>query len=462
MATLKQRVLNSRKNFGDFCAFVGGLTLGTHQTDWIEACQDIADNPTGGQKYIVVAPPGFGKSEIIAKLFTTFMIGRYPENHGALLSYGGKPAKARSNTMRQVVANDKAYRLVYPHIHPDRGLWNVESFNVVRKKISPHPTMLVGSTRSAVISYRINWLVMDDAIDQKQAANVEQRLKAWQNYKQAIFTRLTRGAPQMNIGTRWSDDDFIAELMKDSDWKLIHVAALKNGRSVWPRGKTTKELLKIKQDDPELFQIQYMGAPGAKGIGIIKRIATYKQIPDLELIKEKDLLVGAGWDTAFKDKQQNDYTVGYIGGLDKHRRVWVLDRRKDRFTTPALIEEIKDVQKVWDPFYQWIEDAASGTPAVDTIKEEAIEGDLPIDTVPPTQGGKRSRAHALAPYLHNGTVIFPKYTEWYEDSHYYLTRYPFISFDDDIDALYVLVTELRKLMHPSTYGDRGKHRLVMG
>ena len=113
---------------------------------------------------------------------------------------------------------------------------------------------------------------MDDAIDQKQAANIEQMLKAWNNYEEAIFTRLTRGAPQMNIGTRWSADDFISELLKDKDWVLIHVPAIdqRTGRSVWPRGKTTKELLKIKHDKPELFQVQYQGDPSAKGIGIIK------------------------------------------------------------------------------------------------------------------------------------------------------------------------------------------------
>ncbi len=461
--TVAQRARSAVQNFGDFVPFVGDIKISPHQTDWIEACQDIGDNPTGGQKYCVVAAPGFGKSEIIAKLFTTWMIGKYREMHGALLSYGNQPAYARSRAMRNVIKNDAAYRLVFPDIKPDPGNWRAGEFNVIRKTASPHPTMLCGGTRSAVISYRINWLVMDDSIDQKQAANVEQRLRAWNNYNEAIFTRLTRGAPQMNIGTRWSADDFISELLKDKDWKLIHVPAIdkRTGRSVWPRGKTTKELIKIKHDKPELFQVQYQGDPSAKGIGIIKKVATFKNVPDMELVKEKDLLVGVSWDTAFKDGQENDFTVGYIGGLDKHRRIWILDRRKERFLVPDLIDEILNVQKEWEPYFQWIEDVGSGTSAVQVLQRE-VEGDLPLEPIPVTRGGTRSRAHALSTYMHSGRVILPRYTDWYEDAHYSLTRYPFISHDDDIDSMHLLVTQLIDVIHPSEYQNRDKYDMKMG
>ena len=86
---------------------------------------------------------------------------------------------------------------------------------------------------------------------------------------------------------------------------------------------------------------------------------------------------------------------------------------------------------------------------------------LPLEVVPPSQGGKRSRAHALSPYMHNARIILPKYAEWFEDSHYYLTKYPFTSFDDDIDALWLLVSKLIVIQHPSEFSNRDSYRLEM-
>lgn len=434
-----------------------------YQDDWIEVCQSIGDDPYGGQRDIIVAPPGWGKSEVIAVLFNAWMIGRHARDnfHLALLSYGNKPAFARSRAIRGLIKNEPTYRLVFPDIEPALP-WGAGEFNVHRgRQGDSHPTMLCGGTRSAVVSFRINCLTLDDAIDQKQNANLDQREKAWENYVSAISTRLTKGAPQLNIGTRWGDDDFIAQLVKQGGWKLHHISAMtRRGRSSAPWAKTTRELLKIKHDMPELFQVQYLGDPGAKGIGIIKRVATYKEVPSQDLVKDLDLLVAASWDTALKQGQQHDYTVGYVGGLDPYRRIWILDRRKDRYTSPQLIDEITDVQEEWDPYYQWIEDTAQGTAAVQTVEREVLDL-LPLEPVPVTAGGSRSRANALAPYFNSRRVILPKFAEWYEDSKYCLTRYPYIAHDDDIDAMYILVTKLLVLPHPSTFSRRGDYGLDM-
>ena len=460
-STVAERARLSRTNFAEFCSFVGDIKLSSHQTDLIDACQDVVDRPEGGQKYVVVMPPGFGKSTVVAVLLNAMMIGRNPDSHFGLLSYGNKPAYARSRAIRKVIKNDPAYRLVFPGVEPDHP-WGAGEFSVRREQERDiFPTMLCGGTMSAVVSYRLKFLTLDDAISQKQAASTDQLLRAWENYETAIMTRLVRGAPQFCIGTRWTADDFIAELLKRSGWTLIHVAALgKDGRSTWPRGKTTKELQTIKFESPELFQVQYMGDPSAKGIGIIKKIATYKDVPDLEFVQSKDLLVAAGWDTAYKDKEKNDFSVGYVGGMDRWHRIWILDRRKGRFQTPELIEQLKDVQEAWDPYTQWVEDTGSGTAAVQTVMAE-LEDLLPLETEPAAGGGKRSSAHALSSYMHNGRVLLPKFAEWFEDSHYYLTKYPFTSWDDDIDALWLLVRKLIVMQHPAEFSDRSKYSLKM-
>jgi predicted phage terminase large subunit-like protein len=451
---LVERGREARHSFREFCRFVGDINPQPHQEDLIEACQDIGDHPDKGQKYCLVMPPGWGKSQIVAVLWNAWMIGKYPNSHGAILAYGNKPAHARSRALRKLMASERAFHITFPDIEKDKTNWGAGEFSVDRKgKSDPHPSMLCGGIRSAVLSYRLNRLTLDDLVDKKTMDNPEMLEKAWANYIEVASTRCIEGTPIMAIGTRWGADDFISRLMarKAEGWQIIHVPARRDGETTWPKekGGYSNEFLRLKElEDPELFIVQYQGDPEKKGIGILKKLATFKNTPDKEWIKEMDLMMAAGWDCALKDKQRNDFTVGYIGGLDPDGTVWVVDRRKDRFSSPDIIREIYDVQLEWDPFTQWVEDTAAGTPAVQTIIEESPEA--PLEPVTPSSGGKRSRAHALSPAIHSGRIRFYRVGEWYSDAKFNLTRYPFILHDDDIDALWILVDGLWRTVHPTT------------
>jgi phage terminase large subunit-like protein len=125
------------------------------------------------------------------------------------------------------------------------------------------------------------------------------------------------------------------------------------------------------------------------------------------------------------------------------------------------VDEFKDVNGLWMPYLFWVEDTAAGTPAAQTLMSEIPS--FPIQLEPATQGGKRSRAHAISLYIRDGRVRFPRDTDWFEDADYFLTHYPNTSFDDDIDALYQLVFNLQHERHPSMYeqGNRPKQTLRM-
>ncbi|KKM01028.1 hypothetical protein LCGC14_1798570, partial [marine sediment metagenome] len=399
---LMARGKRAAKDFREFVRFVAGFDPVKHQKEQVDACQDIGDNPNGGQKVIVVAPPGSGKSQLIGVLFLAWMIGKYPEEHFGLLSYADKPAWKMSGAIRKIIEQVKPYHFTFPHIKKDPASWGSSEFKIQREKlIDPHPTLRAGGTQSAIISYRLKGLVFDDPISEKQTRNAEQLEKAWDNYLMTITTRLVDQSWQMCIGTRWKDDDFIGSLIlrKLEGWQVIHVKALNpDGTTYWPpddkgNGYSQKFMEDKKTLDPELFQVAYMGEPGKEGTGIIKKLPVYRERPTTELVKRLDLLVGVGWDTAFKDKEKNDYTVGYVGGLDAYGVIWILYRTKGRFTTPKLIEEIYKIQEEWNPYEQWVEDSGGGTPAVQVVQAESPG--VPLLNVPVTQGGKRSRAHAL-------------------------------------------------------------------
>lgn len=461
---IKDRAAKAAVNFEEFCRFVGGIAPAKHQLmklqpagmSWFDAFQLIGDEPDKGHKVIVIAPPGAGKSQLTV-LFLAWMIGKYPNEHFGLLSYANKVAWGRSAAIRKIILENRPYRLVFPHVKPDPNSWGSEEFTVKREStIDFFPTMRCGGTRSAVVAYRLSGLVLDDPTDRKQNNNKEQREQAFENYEQSISTRMLSHAWQLCVSTRWGVDDFVSRLLKREreGWRLLHTKALVGGESFWPE-KYPLDQLKVKQyESPELFQTQYMGNPQSEATSIIKRkrISFYQDAPSLELAKSLDLLVATGWDCALKDKESNDWTVCYVGGLDKFGHVLLLDRRKERIGTGEIIDEIYSVQDEWEPFCQWVEDTAAGTPAIQTIMEETPS--VPLEPVTPPQGGKRSRAHSLSPYIHRGQVVWPAQAPWLEDSLYYITNYPMVDYDDDIDALWVLLYHLLKEKHPSKFYER--------
>lgn len=505
MITIDQeRVLASHKARNDFeyyCRLVlrddfgNPIKIAKHQRSWIEACQKMGDEPEAGHKTLIIAPPGSGKSVLLGIGFISWMIGKFPYKHIGLISYADKVAHDRALSIRNLIAGNKAYKLPFPSdiewaeainahpVIPDRTSWGKSNFRLLRdNEADPHPTLRAGGAMSSVVAYRLNGLVIDDPMDIKNSATSDLREKTFKNYENAIVTRLTDGAWQLCIGTRFADDDFIGRIMKRGGWNVIHVTALtKSGKTYWPEAYSQAFMEEKRIKSPSLFYTQYMGDTKMGSLGIIKKLQTYggeievkknRDIPAMTTGKihdsvilnklylngeEIDLLIGFGIDAALKDKQQNDYTVIYIGGIDKTGKLWIIDRIKDRMGTPELVNKILELYAKYHPFTIWIEDAAGGTPAIQTLMAETPY--LPTIPVNPTHGGKRSRANALSPYLHGGHVLFPKESVWFEDAEHYLTHFGSTDYDDDLDALFVLCNNLLSIKHPDSYSSENRPKL---
>ncbi len=483
----------SAKSLADYQRFVIGIEPQPHQDEWLEACQDIGDEASG-QRYCIIAPPGAGKSVFIGVGFMSWIIGKNHAQHYGMLSYADQVAWDRALPIRNVIEHSKAFKLTFPDIKPDMTAWDKKGFRLKRENLAdPPPTLRAGGVSSAIVSYRLNGLVLDDVLDIKTAATARKRDKVYDDYVDAVSTRMVKHAWQLCIGTRWSDDDFIGRLLALRHhgapiWTAIHVPAiLENGKSYWPAAYSLDEgedsLHEKRERQPANFAIQYQGDTTGGETQIIQRMATYDDYPmdedggvdvsfaaapskisgDVQAQEEenrrhKDLLMGASWDTALKDKQENDYSVMFIGGLDKNGNIWVTDREKGRFTIKEIVALSKGAYLKWRTMGIWFEDSAVGTPAVTTIRDEMPL--VPCDTVY-YGGGKRSRANVLAQYLHNGQVRFPKMAFWFPDLEYYLKHFPYVDHDDDVDSLFILVDNLLQMRHPSEYENRPEARISM-
>lgn len=477
VAKLKARGERAAKDFMEFCRFVLRIEPAKHELPWIEKLQALADGklrdakgrPT--KRLIIVAPPGSGKSQIVGVGFLVWMIGRSYKKHHGLLSFSDDPAWERSKTIKWLIENSRAYRFVFPDVKPDKRAWAVKNWRCKRPDLEDlHPTLRAGGVNSAIVSYRMDGLLIDDPMDERNSANARQRQKAFETYEQAVMTRLVDKAWQVCIGTRWADDDFIGRLLKRKNerWCLVHTTAEdEEGKTYWPWdgrfGYSQQFMDELKFKSPALYALQYMGDTTGGETGIIKAVGGYSYLPkslvDPEHADYKDLLVGAGWDTALKRGQENDFNVGFVGGLSEDGRLWVLDRVRGRWGVNGLARQMEKQHEEWDPYCTWIEDTAAGTPAVDTLMEKASV--VPTELVK-YSGDKVSRAYSLSAWIHGGHVIFPKYADWFEEVKYFLTHFPYTDFDDDVDALFILVSNLLAQRHPALYAqERPKHRIRM-
>ncbi len=475
LASAQKTAKRSSRYLRDYLKFVIGIEAAEHQQEWLEACQDIGDKATG-QRYCIIAPPGAGKSVFIGVGFMSWIIGKNHANHYGMLSYSDQVAWDRALPIRNIIEHSKAFKLTFPDIKPDLTAWDKKGFRLQRENLAdPHPTLRAGGVSSSIVSYRLNGLTLDDVLDIKTAATARKRDKAYDDYVDAVSTRMVRYAWQLCIGTRWSDDDFIGRLLALRHhgapiWTPIHVPAiLPNKKSYWPAEYSLDEgedsLHEKRERQPANFAVQYQGDTTGGETQIIKRVATYDTYTtddegnvDVEFAEKRDLLMGASWDTALKDKEENDYSVMFVGGLDEHGNIWVTDRAKGRYTISEIVALSKEAYLKWRTMGIWFEDSAVGTPAVTTIRDEMPL--VPCDTVY-YGGGKRSRANVLAQYLHNGQVRFPKMAYWFPDMEHYLKHFPYVDHDDDVDSLFILVDNLLQMRHPSEYTNRPRARVDM-
>lgn len=461
---LDKRIEKARTNFEMFIRLVLGFKHAHHQNEWVEACQEIGDNPEG-QRVCIIAAPGAGKSSLVVAGFVSWMIGRYPYMHFGLISFADKPALERATTVRNIIETSSIYRQIFPEIMPDFTAWDKASFRVRRENVADlHPTLRSAGARSSVVSYRFHGLVIDDPHDPKNVGTPTARKKVWDNYVDAIATRLVKNAWQLVISTRWSDDDFVGCLLrqqykKKKLWKVIHTPALDSrGRSYWPEEYPT-ELLKEKEyNEPASFAIQYMGDTTGGSTQIIRKLGVYEEEPE-EILKTKDLMLASGWDTCLKKGEENDFNVGFTAGLDQHGVIWVIDQLKGRWGVPELARQMIESYEKFKQFTVWIEDTAAGTPAIDTVMEEAPI--VPTEPVP-VSGDKISRANSLAGWIHGGHILFPEKATWFNETKHILTHFPYVDHDDEVDALFVLCKKLLEQRHPAMYlQERQRVRLQM-
>jgi len=248
--------------------------------------------------------------------------------------------------------------------------------------------------------------------------------------------------------------------LKDSfegDWISVlyraHPAEDDFSEILWPERHPEEKLRLIQRDYvrqgiPEVYASEYLNNP-------ISAENAYFREQDFIAMEDADRAMEwgryASADLAISEKDRSAYTVIYAGGPDEKRRLQVRDRRKGRWSSDKIIEEIFSVVQRWQVKELFLESENISKAIGPQIEEEMRRRGVyfTIHRMIPSKD-KQQRASPLQAMMRAGMVRFDTETDWYTNCRNEMLRFPKGPYRDDVDALAQLASGIQLMVEPHT------------
>lgn len=160
------------------------------------------------------------------------------------------------------------------------------------------------------------------------------------------------------------------------------------------------------------------------------------------------------WDTAFKEGEENDYSVCTMWGV-KEDGYYLIACVKMRCNFPTLEQRAIELANYFVPNQIFIEDKASGQSLIQAFKKRTK---LPVKAIK-DERDKVSRLNAVSGYFESNRIVLPDGEPWVEDYIEELTSFPAVKHDDQVDSTsqFLIEVALRRensttIHTPSIYG----------
>jgi predicted phage terminase large subunit-like protein len=182
---------------------------------------------------------------------------------------------------------------------------------------------------------------------------------------------------------------------------------------------------------PTAFEAQYQQEPVPEVGGLVQWswFQTYETPPR----REHNDQVIISWDTAMKNREVNDYSVGIVAlWRFSEQRAYILDIIREHLDFPSLRQTII-VESAKHRATNLIEDAASGTVLLQDLPQNVRR----IQMRP--FGDKFTRFQSASVKIQAGGVYLPARARWLEAFKREVLTFPDGRNDDQVDALSQLV-----------------------
>lgn len=307
---------------------------------------------------------------------------------------------------------------------------------------------------SALAGRGADLLIIDDPHSEQDilAGNYDVFEKAYQWYAFGARTRLMPGGRVAVIATRWSPDDLIGRLQKDSQnnpdadqWEVVEFPAiLPSGKALWPEFWPLDALERTRASMPfHQWSAQYLQQPTAEEGALIKREWWQKWTKERPPTPEYILI---SYDTAFEANQRADYSACTIWGAwtneedNNNMHIILLNAWKKRLEFPELKLAVLDDYKEWEPDGIIVEKKASGAPLIYELRSMGIS----VQEFTPSKGqDKVARVNAVSDLFASGRIWVPE-TRWAEEVIEEIAGFPSMKHDDYVDSTTQAMLRLRR------------------
>jgi predicted phage terminase large subunit-like protein len=318
---------------------------------------------------------------------------------------------------------------------------------------SARGTMFSTAMQAAATGMGGDILIFDDPVNPEQALSQLEREAANLRFDSTFRSRINnvRTGVKIIVMQRLHELDLTGHVLaKERErWLRVSLPAVAEKAERWefPISKrvVTREAGELLWADrlPETFLSgqkvgmgswafngQYQQNPAPLEGGIIKRgwVRLYRELPQrLEFMVQS-------WDCTFKEAADNDFVAGQVWGRAAGKFYMLPYRVYDRLDFGPTKAAIKSCHARFPRANAiLVEDKANGSAIISELRQE-IPGIVAVNP----EGGKITRAHAVAPLWEAGSVELPDPqvfdVPWLEEYIQNICAFPRAAHDDDMDS----------------------------
>lgn len=379
---------------------------------------------------IICMPPRFGKSELGIKIWITYCLAFIPDCNFIIASSTLDLARSHVSSMRNTIKTEW-----FKKCFPFGASFKNETAIKSTARSDFFETIQGGSVKAVGLGGQITGfgagrkresenagifggaIVCDDLLKEQDYLSQTQRDITYSWFKSTICSRRnTADTPLILIMQRLHDDDIVGRLLKEEpeEWDVLTVQAFDYSRncSMWESAISTQSLLKMKDSqapiDEYMFYAKYQQKPRTDLSSIIKPSWwQYYDRKDIGKLNITHRIITS--DTAYKANDYNDESVLQLWGFSSDK-AYLLDMIHGRWEFPELLLKSRNFYKKHSTFLNnrkmgqlFIEDKASGTSLVQTLRNEGIDARL----WNPDPRDKISRVLESTRYIANEMVYLP-------------------------------------------------------
>lgn len=411
------------------------------------------------RRQLINMPPRNLKSITISVAWVAWMLGRDPKRNFVCVSYSNELAAKQARDCLALMQQGW-YRELFPQTIISTKRSASGDFETTRGG-----GRLATSLTGTLTGRGGDIIIIDDPIKPEEAHSETTREFANHWFQSTLASRLNDKASGsiITVMQRLHQHDMAGMLIETGEWDQLSLPAIavQDEAIPLPGGKIhyrkvgdvlhpAREPLSVLEDQRLLmgsmdFAAQYQQDPVPATGNLVQAAWLKTYSPDFEPVSPGQIV--QSWDTASKEGLHNDWSVCITAHV-RRSEIRILDVFRRKVAFPALKQNAIRLAREYHAQALLIEDQASGTQLIQTLRSEQPSG-VPLPIARKPEGDKHSRMAGVSGQIEAGQLMLPEDAAWLAEFKSELLGFPNARHDDQADAL----TQLMDWVLRSTRND---------